>query len=200
MPRCQDAKAQTNASRSSFWDGRLGQVAVECFTEKTMKTQKLRSNDIVEILTPLIDSAMMKSCSISSLKNDPDSFTKQIKLIGKPMALTHNGTIIALLCDPSVYKQIEERRQHLVALLEDAPSEFIPTVGRRSMLPSERQNIRELKQCIARIEWLEDSINSKKCKLYDLQEELQETVEKKLKQIHAIKIVTLASRIKPTNL
>ena len=110
------------------------------------------------------------------------------------MALTHNGTIIALLCDPSVYKQIEERRQHLVALLEDAPSEFIPTVGRRSMLPSERQNIRELKQCIARIEWLEDSINSKKCKLYDLEEELHKITEKKLKLIPKVKPILLTAK------
>jgi hypothetical protein len=164
-----------------------------------MKTQKLRSNDVAEVLTPLIDFKMMKSCSVSSLKNNPENLAKQIKLIGKPMKLTHNGTMIALLCDPCAYQQLEQRRGKLEALLVSEPGEFTPTIGRRAMSLSEHQNIREVKGCIAKIERLERSINSKKCELYSSQEELQEAVED-LKLLPAIKTVTLASQVKPANL
>jgi PHD/YefM family antitoxin component YafN of YafNO toxin-antitoxin module len=162
--------------------------------EAIMKKQEFQPNEVIELLTPLIDFTKMKSCSVSSLKNNPESIAEKIETGGKPIALTHSGKIIALLCNPSVYQKTEERRRHLVALLEDAPREFIPTVGRRSMLPSEHQNIQELKQCIARIERLEDSINSTKCSLYSLEEELHEITEKKLKLIPKIKPVLLATK------
>ena len=159
-----------------------------------MKKHELLPNEIAELLTPLINFTMMKKYSVSLLKNNPEDFAKKIKTEGKPIALTYNVNVIALLCDPSVYKQTEERRRRLVALLEDAPSEFIPTVGRRPMSPSEHQNIRELKQCIARIEKLEDSINSTKCGLYDLEEELHKITEKKLKLIPKVKPILLTAK------
>jgi len=141
----------------------------------------------------------MKKCSVSSLKNNPESCAKKIETGVKPIALTHNGMTIALLCKPNVYQKIEERRRHLVAILENAPSEFIPTVGHRAMLPSEHQIIRELKHCIARIENLERSINSKKCDLYREEEELH-AIEKKLKLIPKIGSILLAISLKSANL
>ncbi len=170
-----------------------------------MKKRELQLSEIIELLTPLIDFKMMKKCSVSSLKDNPEDIAKKIETEGKPIALTHNGNIVALLCDPTVYKQTEQKRRRLEALLvgvspESTSAEFVPTVGHRPMLPSEHQIIQELKQCIARIGRLECLINSKKCELYNLEEELHEISEKKLKLIPKVGGVSLVGQPKPTNL
>ena len=115
---------------------------------------------------------MMKKCSVSSLKDNPESFAKKIEMEGKPMGLTHNGKVIALLYDPSVYKQTEQKRRKLEALLVGVSfyftsAEFVPTVGRRPMLPAEHQNFLKLKEYIYKNEKLQSQINSLKCNLYE---------------------------------
>jgi|ERR1017187_3290370 hypothetical protein len=164
-----------------------------------MKKQKLQPRDIVELLTPLIDFIMMKHCSLSSLKTHPEAFTKKLKMTNEPIKLTHNGITIAFMCARDVYMCVEKRRRRLVALLEDAPRKFIPSVGPRTH-PFAQPNIQELKRCIEKIEGLHRQINSQKCRLYDLEEELQEVAEKQRKLMSAIGPVSLATQAKPTNL
>lgn len=170
-----------------------------------MKKHELQPSEIVELLTPLIDFKMMKKCSVSALKDNPEGFAKKIETEGKPIALTHNGKRIALLCDPTVYKQTERKRLRLEELLvgislETTPAEFVPTVGRRPMLASEHQNLWKLKEYIYKIEKLQSQINLLKCNLYEKEEQLQETTEKERELMPAIKPVSLASREKTANL
>lgn len=150
-----------------------------------MKQQKLQPDEIVELLTPLMDFSMLDQCSVSSLKNDPRSLTKKMKITGAPIRLTHNEMTIAIMCDPSAYIQVEERRRRLVALLENAPSEFIPAVGRRP--PLAHPDVQELKRCIAKREGLDRQIYLQKCRLCDLEDELRENAEKERKLVSAIK-------------
>ena len=170
-----------------------------------MKQQKFQPNEIDELLTPLIDCTMMETCSLSSLKNNPAAVVKQMKMGLTPVRLIHNGKPIALLCDPSVYQQTEDKRRKLEALLVDVSSEstpgnFVPTVGRRLMLPSEGKKNLELKRCNAEIEKLKRQINSQKYDLSNMEEELRKAADKKQKLMSAMGTVSLASQVKPTNL
>lgn len=156
-----------------------------------MKQQKFQPNEIDELLTSLIDFTMMESCSLSSLKNNPADIIKRMKMGLTPLVLIHNGKRIALLCDPSVYQQTEDKRRRLEALLvdvssESTPGEFVPTVGRRQMPPSECKKNLELKRCNAEIEKLKRQINSQKFDLSNKEEELQKAADKKQKLMSAM--------------
>jgi hypothetical protein len=167
----------------------LNETEAVARTKTVMKKRELRPSEIVELLTPLID--MMDQCSVSSLKSDPEGLTKKVKMSGAPIRLTHNGNVIAIMCDPSVFMQVEKRRRKLVALLEDAPRKFVPTLGRRA--PFAHPSLQELKRCVEKKEGLEGQINSQKCCLYDLEEALQTTTEHERTLMAAIKPVRLPS-------
>jgi hypothetical protein len=172
----------------------LGQLGFESFAETIMKTRKLRPDEINEILTPLVDFKMMEHRSFWAVKNNPRNLARDLKSSGKPMVLTYNGMVVALLCDSCVYQQTEERRRRLEALLVGVPSAstpFTPNVGRVRMQPSDQQNIQEIKRCIAQIERLEHDIMLHKSRLYDLEEQLQEISEKKLVKISGIGAISL---------
>jgi hypothetical protein len=173
--------------------------ALWCLNFTAVKKKDLQPTEIVELLQPLIP-LTLDSRSTYALKNDPEKFAEELKAKGKPITLTHKGTPIALLCDLDLYKQIEKRRQRIVALLEGVTEEFIATAGARRLSPSEHQTFRELKQCVATVEKLERDIDSHKCGLYDAEEKLKEAIERKCKLLSAIVPVSLTNRMESSNL
>jgi hypothetical protein len=111
-----------------------------------MKKNELQPSEIVAVLTPIINIQMMKQCSISSLKKDPENLLKQIT--AGAMKLTHNGKTVAILADLSTYTQIEQKRRELVAILEGATYAFKPTLGRRPSGAFANKKIHALKCCL----------------------------------------------------
>ena len=108
---------------------------------------------------------------------DSGNIINLLKTTGKPLKLTHKGIMIAFVCDPNVYRHIEERRRNLEKLLLGEPASFVSTIGRRPMLSASEKVFRDIKCCILKIESLKSSINSKACELYSLKEELEKTEE-----------------------
>jgi len=143
-----------------------------------MKFKRWKANEIIGLLKPFLD-PMKNRHPISHFRSDSTYLLKRMRESGHPLVLTLNGAIVAILHDPAMYLEIEERRQQLVMQL-DAVQKF-PSVGR---VPAELsdERVSQLNIAINHRDYLQKILDSHRDRVHGIEKQWK-AAKRKVKEL-----------------
>lgn len=132
---------------------------------------------ISAVFSPLADFARDR-CSVTAFAKNPKKFTDRSRVSGRPILLTQQAEVVAIVCAPENHLEIETRRSELARFLtSDHPTgDWTPRLAKAKILPGADDHVdaklRELGRCKEKIEWQKEQIASSKEYVAEFENEL----------------------------